>query len=91
MVDLLSRSHDHGSVASRALFEHHVRSALSAGRIPGPTELNRAMGWNGGNNLQRAWAVRLRREIFEGRGVRLSASTGRYEYADGKTAMAHRV
>jgi hypothetical protein len=80
-----------GSETARFLFGYHVRHALNSGHIPGPTELNRLMGWNGGNNLQRAWAVKMRREEFERRGLKMNAGTGRYEYADGKTAMAHRV
>lgn len=61
-----------------AAFRAAVRRELAAGGIPGPTTLNRIMGWGGGNDLQRAWAVKIRTEMFEAAGLRKDENAGRW-------------
>lgn len=57
-----------GDTPAQARFREIVRAALHEGRCPGPTELNARMGWNGGNNIHRAWAVKIRTAELEAHG-----------------------
>lgn len=52
---------------AQAWFREIVQRNLARGVCPTPTDLNRAMGWSGGHNIN-GWATRIRREELEARG-----------------------
>lgn len=51
---------------------------LAEGRVPGPTELNRRMGFGGKSNMLGGNYSKIRRAVFRGAGLEMEA--GRYRF-----------